>query len=129
MPFEITYNDKDDYIVSTFTGLINMTMVHEYLDALIPVLEKTGARRLLSDSTEAQVQVSAMDIMQFPHLAEASPLTAGLKRAALAAEGSSGYLMYETFSKMQGQNVRVFTDRDEAVQWLLTDEEAAPSDD
>jgi hypothetical protein len=30
--------------------------------------------------------------------------------------------MYETFSKIQGQDVRVFKDRSEALEWLLADE-------
>ena len=120
MPFEITYNDKDDYILAIFTGQIHMPMIREYLEALLPVLEETGCRRLLSDSTQAQVHVTSADIMQFPKMAEASPLTAALKRAALASEGSSGYEMYETLSRMQGQELQVFTDRDEALHWLLS---------
>ena len=123
MPFDISYHADDDCIVAKFTGVINMTLVHEYLTALIPILEETGCTRLLSDSTEARVQLSSMDILQFPKMAAASPLTARLKRAALAAEGTSGYEMYATFSKMQGQNLRVFTDRSEAMKWLLSDED------
>jgi len=122
MPFDISYNAEEDYIVATFTGIINMKLVSDYIAALIPVLEETGCTRLLSDSTEAQLQLSAMDIMKFPKMAAASPLTARLKRAALAAEGTSGYEMYATFSKMQGQDLQVFTDRKEAVAWLLSDQ-------
>lgn len=121
MPYDITYNADDDYIVSTFTGIVNMTLVKEYIAALLPILEETGCRKLLSDSTEARIQLTSMDILQFPKMADASPLTARLKRAAVAAEGTSGYEMYATLSKMQGQYVQVFTDRKEAVKWLLSD--------
>jgi len=123
MAFHIEYIENDGYILATFTGPITMPMVREYIAALLPVLEKTGCRKLLSDSVDAQLQVSAMDIMQFPKMAEASPLTANLKRAVLASEGTSGYEMYETLSKMQGQFLELFTDRTEALQWLLSDEE------
>jgi hypothetical protein len=121
MPYEIQYNKEDDYIEATFTGVINMRLVRDYIAALLPILEETGCKRLLSDSMGAQLQLTSMDILKFPKMAEESPLTAGLKRAVLAAEGSSGYEMYATFSKMQGQNLRVFTDRDEAVEWLFSD--------
>lgn len=123
MPYDIKYIEKEDYIVATFTGVVNMTLVHDYIAALLPILEKTGCKRLLSDSTEAQMQVTSMNILKFPKMADESPLTAQLKRAVLAAEGTSGYEMYATFSKMQGQNLRVFTDRDEAIQWLLSEED------
>jgi len=122
MPFTIEYKADDDFIESTFTGRITMAMVREYITALLPVLSETGCKRLLSDSTQAQVQLSSLDILQFPKMAAASPLTANLKRAAVAAAGSSGYEMYETLSKIQGQDLRVFTDRVEAVAWLLSDD-------
>ena len=123
MPFTIEYIGDRDYILSTFTGPITMAVVHAYIDALLPILEDTGCHRLLSDSTDAQIQVTTMDIIKFPKLAEASPLTTDLKRAALAPVGTSGYEMYETFSKIQGHEVRVFTDRPEALEWLLSDTE------
>ena len=123
MPFTIEYIEDQDYILSTFTGPITMALVHQYIDSLLPVLEDTGCRRLLSDSTHAQIQVTTMDIMQFPKMAEASPLTTDLKRAALAPGGTSGYEMYEAFSKIQGQEVQVFTNRPEALEWLLQNPE------
>ena len=122
MPFTIEYIGDRDYILSTFTGPITMAVVHAYIDALLPILEDTDCHRLLSDSTHAQLQVTTMDILQFPKMAEASPLTTTLKRAALAPDGTSGYEMYETFSKIQGHDVRAFKDRSEALEWLLSDE-------
>jgi len=122
MPYQIEYVEKDDYILATFTGHITMATVRAYIAELLPVLERTGCRKLLSDSVDAQLQFSAVDIMQFPKMAEESPLTANLKRAVLASEGTSGYEMYETLSKIQGQFLEVFTDRDDALQWLLADE-------
>lgn len=123
MPFTIEHIADQDYILSTFTGLVTMDLIHEYIDALLPILEDTGCHRLLNDSIHAQIQVSSMDIMQFPKMAEASPLISDLKRAALAPADTSNYEMYETFSKMQGQYVQVFTDRSEALEWLLSDTE------
>lgn len=123
MPFTIEHITDRDYLLATFTGPFTMALVREYIEALLPILEATGCQRLLSDSTAAQIQLSSKDIMQFPKMVEASPLTTALKRAALAPAGASDYEMYETFSKIQGQDVRVFTDRSEALEWLLSDAE------
>jgi hypothetical protein len=61
--------------------------------------------------------------MQFPKLAAASPLTARLKRAVLATPNTSGYELYETLSKVTGQQLRVFKEEDEAMKWLFDDSE------
>lgn len=123
MAFEIEYKVDQDYILSTFTGQITMRVVREYIETLLPLLEDTGCRRLLSDSTNAQLQLRSLDILRFPKLAEDSPLTAHLKRAVLAPPGISGYELYETFSKLYGQHLRIFTDRKDALEWLLAIDE------
>jgi hypothetical protein len=123
MPFNIEYDAEQDCIFSTFIGEITMGVTKEYIAALLPVLEKTGCRRVLSDSRSAELKLTSRDILQFPKMAEASPLTANLKRAVLASPGTSGYELYETLSTMQGQNVKVFQTRAEALQWLLEDPE------
>ncbi len=123
MPFEIQYDADQDCIFSTFLGPITMPMVKEYIATLLPLLEETGCTRLLSDSRTADLQVSSMDILQFPKMAESSPLIMRMKRAVLASPGTSGYEMYETLSKIQGQHVQLFDTREEAMKWLLEDDE------
>ncbi|VGO17314.1 hypothetical protein PDESU_05910 [Pontiella desulfatans] len=122
MPFNIEYDADQDCIFATFIGKVTMGLTKEYIAALLPVLEKTGCRRVLSDSRSAELELSAMDIMQFPKMAQASPLTANLRRAVLASPGTSGYELYETLCNLQGQNVRIFPTRREALEWLLAEE-------
>ena len=123
MPYTIRYDSEKECVFATFTGNISMPLVREYIAALLPVLEETDCHLLLSDCLEAEVHLSSRDIMQFPKMAEVSPLTTALKRAALAPVDTSGYEMYEAFSRIQGHSVRVFTDRSEAAEWLLSDED------
>ena len=123
MPFNIEYDAEQGCIYSTFIGDLSMQVVKGYLAALIPVLEKTGCRRVLSDSRNAEIKLSSMDIMQFPKLAQTSPLFTGLKRAVLASPGTSGYDLYETLSTIQGQKVRVFETKHDALLWLFSDDE------
>ena len=122
MPFEIQYDADMDCILATFIGKITMPLIKEYIAALLPVLEETGCERLLSDSRTAELQVSSMDILQFPKMAEAYPLIAKLKRAALASPGTSGYEMYQALSEIKGQRVKVFTNREDALAWLFEED-------
>ena len=122
MPFEIKYDSDSQCVFAHFTGKVTMTLVREYIAALLPLLEEHDCRRVLSDSREAELELSALDILQFPKMADASPLTARCKRAVLAAPGTSGYKMYQTLSEMQGHKVRLFTTPDDAMDWLTQDE-------
>lgn len=122
MPFEIKYDSELDCIFSTFTGEVNMTITKQYIARLLPILEETGCRRVLSDSRECSLKLSSMDIVQFPKMAQAHPQTARLKRAVLASPGTSGYELYATLSRLQGQDIQVFSNREEALQWLLNEE-------
>jgi hypothetical protein len=121
MSYEINYDEEQRRIDVTFTGKVTMPVVREYIATLLPILEETQCSRLLSDCLNAEIQLTSMDIMQFPKLAEQSPLTARLKRAVLVTPGTSGYELYETLSNIQGQNVKAFSDRAEALRWLMAD--------
>lgn len=119
MPFEIRCENEQECVFVTFTGKLTMPLIREYVAALVPVLEKNDCRLLLNDCLKAEVQLSSRDIMQFPKMAAASPLVARLKRAVLATPGTSGYELYETLSKVMGQQLQVFKTREEAMKWLM----------
>lgn len=121
MLFKIHYDKEKECVFVTFTGVISMPVVNEYIAALLPVLEETDCRRLLSDCRNAVIQLNSRDIMQFPKMAEASPLTARLKRAVVASSGTSGYELYEALSKVMDQQLRVFENPEEALEWLMED--------
>lgn len=119
MIFDIDYDAHQDCIFVAFHGRVTMAVVRKYVDALLPVLEESDCRRLLSDCRKAEIHLTSSDIMKFPQIAAESPLTARLKRAVVATPGTSGYELYETLSKVTGQQLRVFEKKAEAMQWLL----------
>jgi len=119
MPFEIKHDTEYDYIRVTFTGKLTMPLTREYITALLPILEETDCRRLLSDCRNATVHLSARDIMLLPKMAADWPKIVRLKRAVLATPRTSGYELYKTFSMLLGQQLRVFSDQEEAMEWLM----------
>ena len=119
MSFDIKYDSAQECITVTFTGRVSMPTVRKYLDALLPLLEETDCTRLLSDCSEAGINLTSSDIMQFPKIAAESPLTARLRRAVVATPGTGGFELYEILSKVMGQEVRVFNTREEAMEWLM----------
>lgn len=122
MAFEIRVDEQMKCIFVTFSGALTMRVIHEYLEELLPILHECPYRRLLSDCSRVEVRLSSMDILQLPKFAAASPLTQDLKRAVLATPGTSGYELYETLSSMAGQQLRVFSRRDAAMEWLFEDD-------
>lgn len=123
MIYEIQYDADQDCIFVSFNGRITMSVVREYIADLLPVLKETDCRRLLSDCRKAQVTLTSSDIMQFPKMAAESPLVARMKRAVVATPGTSGYELYETLSKVMGQDLRVFKQHQDAMDWLMGDSE------
>ena len=123
MPFNIEYDMDQGCIVATFIDEINMVVVKEYIEALLPILKETKCKRVLNDSRNGDLNLTSFNIMQFPKMADASPLTSGLKRAVLAPSGKSGYELYATLCNLQGQQVKVFSSRVEAIKWLNSDAE------
>ncbi len=121
MPYNIEYQQDADYIEAVFTDCITMGVIQTYLPKLLPVLEQTGCKRVLTDAREAKFPSTVRDILQLPKMLAASPLTRGLKRAILYKEWANGFDLYEIISNMQGQNVQIFTDREAALEWLLSD--------
>jgi len=118
MPFNIEYDADEDVIVSTFLGPLTMSLTKEYIAALLPILEETKCKKLLSDSRNCEMELSSMDILKFPKMAETSPLTVNLKRAVLLKPDTSGYELYESLSTAHGQQVKLFEKRAEALAWL-----------
>jgi hypothetical protein len=125
MGFDIKYDSEQECITVTFTGRVSTPIVRKYLDALLPLLEETGCTRLLSDCREAETRFTSSDIMQFPKIAEETPLTAQLKRAVVAIPGTSGFELYEILSKVMGQQLRLFESMEEAQAWLFAEPEQA----
>jgi len=123
MPYDLKYHAEQDYIEATLTDRLTMGVVRNYLAKLLPVLEKTDCRRVLTDARKAESQSTARDILQFPEMLAASPLTQRLKRAILIKPGASGFDLLEIISNLQGQNVQLFTEQDKALEWLLSDED------
>lgn len=124
MPFKIQHDADKKCVFVTFTGPLTMSVIHKYVEALLPILEETGDHLLLSDCLNVEVQLSSRDIMKLPGIAAKSALTAQLKRAVLATPGTSGYELYEALSKLMGQRLRIFKTKEEALEWLM-----APSSD
>lgn len=121
MPYTIEYDEEQNCVFARFTGIIDMALTLEYIAEVTQILKVKNCRRLLNDSTEAQLKLNGRDILSFPKLAQISEETKLAKRAVLARPNTSGYLLYETLSHMAGQKVKIFYDREEALQWLMSD--------
>lgn len=122
MSFEIKYHADGNYIYTRLAGKITVSILKEYLEALSPILRKHGCTRVLNDSRDVNIQLSALEILHLPELIETKPDIAFCKRAMLIKPGMSGFIMYETLSKTMGHWLKVFHDVDAALQWLLADE-------
>ena len=123
MPFAISYDTDIQCVCCRLTGTITMSMAKEFMEALVAELKQHDCRRVFNDAREAVIQIGSIDLINLPKTIAGIPELADSKRALVATPGTSGFEIFKTTSDIQGQNVCMFTTREEALAWLLDESE------
>ena len=122
MPFNIHYNAEKHYLHVNVTGDMTLSAARQYLADVAVVLKETGATRILIDARKANQRLSSLDLMKVSQMVSESA-EAQCKRALVDKPGRSGLSLFESVSRGRGQPIRGFNDLDEALDWLLSDQE------
>jgi hypothetical protein len=87
--------------------------------------KETNSNRFLSDATQATLKVSIRELYDLPELYKDQDLRPPVLIAVLppTSEAGKGLVdFYETVCLNRGWTVRIFGERQEALDWLLGDE-------
>lgn len=125
MTFTITYHPEEQYIEGTVIGNTNRPALRKYATDMKSVVKQHQCKRILSDFREARLAFSIVDLFHLPTRHDDFLVTIGqnihqLKRAILvdASHVEQGKF-FEDVAVNRGQNVKIFTDRSFALEWLL----------
>ena len=121
MPFDIEYHPDRHFVRVAAAGEIDMAAIRDYYERLEPVLAETNADRVLVDGRDADIQLSAADVFSIPRLAVKARSIGARKRALVTKPGVNGPELFEMGSRNHEQQVRVFIDHDQAIDWLLSE--------
>ncbi len=118
MPFSVRYDPESARIRCSISGTLDMHLIAEFVDELVHLMNQHQCFRILSDLRGIEVAVSTVDIYHLPKLIEQRGYTGPLRRAVVFDGSHDDFEFYENVSVNQGQNLRVFSDFDHALEWL-----------
>ena len=119
MPYKIIYEKEGDYISVTVEGDFALSNLKGLAAEIAKSIEQYGSNHILNDMRQAKLTEGTIDIYNMPKTASSSGIDTYCKRALVVSEQSSDFHFLETVFLNQGHNVKMFTDIEEAISWLL----------
>lgn len=121
MPNTIKYDKSSGIYRIQASGIITLDDILESISEL----EKMGvAHKLIYVLVDTLRQTSALSILDVKEVARAMPGKNRIKSAILTTKHHINYNEHEILEKSAASShkaIRIFTDRDQAINWLLDD--------
>jgi hypothetical protein len=126
MSYSVTYDGEHQLVLIVIQGTIDITEIRSLTTEVARLAKEHACFRVLNDFRAATLSASTMEIYNLPKLVSKQISAAGLqiypfKRALVFAQASADLSFFEAVSVNQAQNVRLFRDIEEAMQWLSGD--------
>lgn len=124
MSFKAKYNKHLNLIESTYKGIIKGEELMQQVLSNIDLAKKNNTHKFLTDCRELSPNINVIDSYKLVKLYEKLEGASNMKEAILIPdipEAARAIEFYETVSLNRGFQVKAFTDRDEALSWLLSD--------
>jgi hypothetical protein len=122
MPYNIVYHQELDYFAVTIEEDFDLKTLQDLAQDMAKEIEKHGCNRILNDMRRARLTEGTLDIYNMPQAARRAGVGTTCKRALVLNELTSDFNFLETVFVNQGHQVKVFTDIDHAMHWLLNKE-------
>ena len=120
MPHQLSYDADTGILTARVSGIVDKSLVQSVASEMHAKTEKHKCTRFLNDYRHAYVDLSTLDVFGLPKLIE-SMGTDPRSRHAIVVKGMTPMIrFFETVTRNRGENVRVFTDMDQARAWLLS---------
>jgi hypothetical protein len=121
MGYELSYDAEKKIIRGRVLGELNPSLVKNMAVDLEKLGRKHKCPRLLNDLREAVISKSLLDIYSMPRVVEEAGMQKSFRRAIDVNPPVNDYRFLETVSVNEGQEVRVFSDPEEALRWLVAE--------
>ena len=119
MSYKIVYEKEGDYISITVEGDFALSTLQDLGADVAKHIDQPGCNCILNDMRQAKLIGGTMDIYNMPKSANKAGIGTLCKRALVVSEWSSDFQFLEIVFLNQGHNVKMFTDIEEAMSWLL----------
>ena len=115
---QVVYNSEWGCIVNTISGTITQEVASEAANKIAQLAKLHNCIRCLNDVREATSQLSITNLYYLPDKVAELGVGRSMKRAILVKERFEESSFYEDTTANKGIRVKVFTDLDEALNWL-----------
>ena len=122
MSYKINYNKDHGYIAVTIEGELTLSTFKELTAEVIGFVERYKCNHILNDLRHARLTGKTFEIYNMPKSARQAGVGSYLKRAFVVSELSLDIHFLETVFLNQGHIVKMFTDINAALNWLLNKE-------
>ena len=121
MPHTIDIDTEQQLLRSVFTGPIDRETVEAFTSDALKALQEHGVARMITDFRAANMKLSCREIIELPTRLKKSGLSRTVRRALVVRKITEEFRFYEDVSQNQVFTVRVFTDYDKALSWVLNE--------
>jgi len=119
MKYEFKYDKERKFIIGHIYGEFDSSLVTKMSSDLVDMMHKYDCSRLLNDLRGAKITPETLDIYVMPKKVAQSREAIRCKRALLVNGSLKDYHFLETVSVNSGQQLKIFTDIDTAIDWLI----------
>ena len=127
MPLQeiVEYDSKNAILYARYIGDVVLDDIYASQEAQARAIKKYNCNRILIDARNTNILISTIEYSYIADLSRKNYSKRGidvrnLLRAFLVDELSENLEFFETVTFNQGLNIRVCTDKAEAIQWLLS---------
>lgn len=118
MTHKLVYDAQSGCIELTVTGLFNMERLKQLAPQVARLSEESGCKRILNDMSGATIEVSLSDVYSSPQEMDNSGISRATRRALVIPPHFDEAEFLETVTRNRGHNLKVFSDRHSALEWL-----------
>ena len=125
MTYSVTFNEEAGFIHAVYEGDLDMTGITGMMREVGITIRDHDCYRVLSDYSKARMTISIADLYEMPKLILKRSKEIGvsaykIKRALIIPIAAyENFRFFENVSLNNSQTVKIFTDVDQAKEWLL----------
>ena len=124
MPHTVIYNSELHLVESKLQGDMTLGEAEEIVTKIAKIAKEKDCRLIFTDFREVSRKLSILQIYELPDRTKNIFTSFGMKlslykRANVVAKDLDDYVFHENVMVNRGHNEKVFTDIDQAQEWLM----------
>ncbi len=122
MSYEIRFMEENEVVVIENKGELTYDELVKQTQEAIKLGQGKNSRLFLTNFSNVKVQAQTMELFDFPKIYEQLGMTRTSRIAVVVSEielKTEELYFYETICLNRGWNIKIFLQRDQALDWLI----------